>query len=95
MKIEIKYNGSDYVIYVEPSCFTAVKLGIGETTDKTTGKKTDKATETALGYFVNVSSAVKKIIQYDMSNSNEAISLKTYCERIETAYQELIKQTDL
>lgn len=87
MKINIKYNNSDYFIIVEPSCFTVVKLG--------TSEKTGKPTESSIGYFSNLSNAVKKIIQNEMCETNEVVSLKEYCERIELAYADLMKQTDL
>lgn len=91
MKINLTYNGSEYQIIVEQSSFTAAKLG----TNQTKGENFGKPTQSIIGHCSLLSTAIKRIVQNEMSESKEEISLNEYCTRIETAYKELVKQTDL
>lgn len=85
MRISIKTETKDYSITVEPSCFTVAEHGF---------TKEGSPKETLLGFFSNISKAVKRIVQEGMCEKDEIITLGEYCERIENAYRELIKQTD-
>ena len=86
MKIEVKLGNSEYKITVEASCYNTVKLGTSEK---------GKPTESLIGYFTQMSQAVKKIIQFHMSELDEVMSLKEYADIIDEAYKTVIEQIDL
>lgn len=86
MTIEIKTENTIYNIVVEPSCYAVYRL---TTTNK------GKATEIAIGYFVSISSAVKKIVQTNLSDIKETVSLKEYAERVEEAFKKLMAQVEI
>lgn len=90
MKIELTIGGDTYHLKTEETSFTAVKLGIVES-----GLKKGEVKEEVIGYFTKVSSAVKRIVGAHLSSLDEVISLKEYSERIEAAYETLMKQVDL
>lgn len=91
MEIKLTIDKSLYTIEVEPQCFTAYKHGI----NAKKGDNFGKPTKTALGFFSNISNALKKIVQNEQSESQDSITLKEYAERIEKAYDNLLKQVDL
>lgn len=86
MEITVKLGKEEYFIEVEPSSFNAYKVG--------TNEKTGNPTKISLGFFSNMTSAVKKITQNHLSELDEVITLKEYAERVENSYKTLMEQIE-
>lgn len=91
MKINIEYAGDKYAIDITEESYNLIKYGtVADENSKNFGQQTEKV----LGYFSNVSSAVRRIIKSSLANQGGEISLKEYVERIEKATEELTKSVN-
>lgn len=84
MKIELKLGTEKYEIEVEPSSFTAYKLG--------TNSKSGTQSSMIIGYFSSLTAAVKKISQSHLSELDEVVTLKQYADRVDESYKKLMEQ---
>lgn len=91
MKINIEYAGDKYAIDITEESYNLIKYGtVADEKSKNFGQETEKV----LGYFSNVSNAIRRIIKSSLANQQGEITLKEYAERIEKAIEELIRQID-
>lgn len=90
MKIEITLNETKYAIEVDGNCFTAIKYGINQTEGKNFGETTSKD----LGYFNKLSNAGLRLCREEIAQSDDIVSLKEYCARVEAVNKQLLEQLE-
>lgn len=92
MKINIEYAGDKYAIDITEESYNLIKYGVNsDENSKNFGQQTEKV----LGYFSNVSGAIRRIIKSTLANKKEEVSLKEYIYRLEKGIEELTKKVDL
>lgn len=92
MKIEINYAGNKYAINITDQSYDLVKYGT--VTDKKS-KNFGNETETNLGYYTSVGTALNGLIRNAFAGSNEVLNIKEYASRIESAVNELKSFVDV
>lgn len=92
MKINIEYSGDKYAIEITEESYNLIKYG---TNSDENSKNFGQQTEKGLGYFSNVSGAIRRIIKSTLANKEEEVSLKEYIDRLEKGIDELTKKVDL
>lgn len=79
MKIEIELNGHTYFIEDDGRSHNAYK----------TGKTAEgKYKEVNIGFCMNLSSAVNKVVRDALAENKETVDLLTYVKRYETALED-------
>jgi hypothetical protein len=92
MKIEINYAGNKYAINITDQSYDLVKYGT--VTDKKS-KNVGNETETNLGYFTSVGTALNALIRNAFAGSDEVLTIKEYAARIENAVESLKSFVDV
>lgn len=82
MKIKLEYSNTNYTIDADGTSFTLARHGFN--TDKKSANF-GNPTETVLGYFSTMPSAINKVIKDGLGSLQEEITLKQYVTMIENA----------
>ena len=91
MKINIGYSGDKYAIEITEESYNLIKYGVNsDENSKNFGQQTEKV----LGYFSNVSNAIRRIIKSTLASKEEEVSLKEYIDRLEKGIEDLTKKVD-
>lgn len=92
MKINIEYSGDKYAIEITEESYNLIKYGVNsDGKSKNFGQKTERI----LGYFSNISNAIRNIIKSSLASKDEEVTLREYIDRLEKGIEELTKKVDL
>lgn len=91
MKIKITHGGTDYTINNDGYSFTVIRHSIIQ--DKKSANF-GKPTDTTLSYPTSLAGAVSRIIKDTIGSSDEVVTLKEYCERVEAANADIRQQLE-
>lgn len=84
MRITIDYKGKEYALDFDGNCFIPRKVYQSENKE---GVMTDR--EQDMGYFKSLGAAMKKIVDTQLGDSDETVTLAEFVERYEAAAAEI------